>query len=112
MAKSKLRFSEVDELTDEGALEHSREKYARYKEDEKNGKNSDEEENGESTMKDYRSKHTLDSDEEEEMKYKKLDVDKVCYFILVSSFSFKYLNNKLKLQNVNEVESELVYLFV
>ncbi|CAG9531346.1 unnamed protein product [Cercopithifilaria johnstoni] len=76
MAKSKLRLSEVDELTDEGALEHSREKYARYQNDEEE-KNSDEEENGEDIRKDYQSKHTLDSDEEEEVKYKKLDVDKI-----------------------------------
>ncbi|EJD75662.1 hypothetical protein LOAG_17242 [Loa loa] len=75
MAKSKVRFSEVDELTDEGALQHSRAKYARYQDDEK--RNSDEEENDEGTRKDYQSKHTLDSDEEEEVKYNKLDVDRI-----------------------------------
>ncbi|KAL4002478.1 hypothetical protein ACH3XW_3620 [Acanthocheilonema viteae] len=77
MAKAKLRFSEVDELTDEGALEHSREKYARYQDDKERGKNLDEEEDREDTRKDYESKHTLDSDEEEDVKYKKLDVDKI-----------------------------------
>ncbi|MCP9259061.1 Tumorous Enhancer of Glp-1(Gf) [Dirofilaria immitis] len=46
MAKSKLRLSEIEEITDEGALKHSREKYAH-------------------------------SDEEEEVKYKKLDMDKI-----------------------------------
>lgn len=81
MAKSKLRFSEVDELSDEGALLHSRGKYARYQDDERERKNSDGEENQEGTRKDYQSKHTLDSDEEEEVKYKKLDVDRVGYFI-------------------------------
>ncbi|EJW79834.1 hypothetical protein WUBG_09255, partial [Wuchereria bancrofti] len=76
--KSKVRFSEVDELTDEGALLHSREKYARYQEDEgEKEKNSDEEENEDDIRKVYQSKHTLDSDEEEEVKYKKLDVDKI-----------------------------------
>lgn len=93
MAKSKLRFSEVDELTDERALEHSHEKYARYQDDKEEGKNSDEEESREDTRKDYESKHTLDSDEEDGVKYKKLDVDKVCCFISVS-FSFKCLNNQ------------------
>lgn len=91
MAKSKLRFSEVDELTDQGALEHSREKYVRYQDDEEEEKNSDQEEN-EGARKNYQSKHTLDSDEEEEVKYKKLDVDKVCCFIL-ASFLFKYLDS-------------------
>ncbi|VDK79662.1 unnamed protein product [Litomosoides sigmodontis] len=77
MAKSKLRFSEVDELTDQGALEHSREKYVRYQDDEEKERDPDQEENEGDTRKDYQSKHTLDSDEEEEVKYKKLDVDKI-----------------------------------
>ncbi|OZC11415.1 hypothetical protein X798_01271 [Onchocerca flexuosa] len=77
MSKSKLRLSEVDELTDEGALKHSREKYARYQDDKEDEKNWAEDENGEDTRRDYYSKHTLDSDEEEEVKYKKLDMDKV-----------------------------------
>ncbi|KAM3715996.1 CD2 antigen cytoplasmic tail-binding protein [Dirofilaria immitis] len=77
MAKSKLRLSEIEEITDEGALKHSREKYARYQDNKGNEKNWTEDENGENTRKDYHSKHTLDSDEEEEVKYKKLDMDKI-----------------------------------
>uniref|UniRef100_A0A0R3RVR3 GYF domain-containing protein n=1 Tax=Elaeophora elaphi TaxID=1147741 RepID=A0A0R3RVR3_9BILA len=77
MAKSRLRFSEVDELTNEGALEHSREKYARYQDDEEKEKNCDDEGNGDDARKDYQSKHTLDSDEEEDVKYKKLDMEKI-----------------------------------
>uniref|UniRef100_A0A915PI95 GYF domain-containing protein n=1 Tax=Setaria digitata TaxID=48799 RepID=A0A915PI95_9BILA len=76
MAKSKVRFSEVDELTEEGALEHSRGKYARYLDVKEKEGNSDDE-NEEVTRNEYQSKHTLDSDEEEEVKYKKMDMDKI-----------------------------------
>lgn len=78
MAKSKFRIQEADELSDEGALEHSRGKYARYQDTAKEENNSsDEEKMLYETRKSYESKHTLDSDEEEEVKYKKLDMDKI-----------------------------------
>ncbi|VDN25462.1 unnamed protein product [Gongylonema pulchrum] len=75
MSKSKVRLSEVDELSDAGALEHSRGKYARLRQagggDSKEGEGSSRDE----VPKEYESKHTLDSDEEEDMKYTKLDVE-------------------------------------
>lgn len=89
MAKSKARFSEVDELSDTSALEHSRGKYARYQEVNTKGNDSDEEDGRNDVRADYKSKHTLDSDEEEDVKYRKLDVDKVCHsFLCISHFSY------------------------
>uniref|UniRef100_A0A915B9J3 GYF domain-containing protein n=1 Tax=Parascaris univalens TaxID=6257 RepID=A0A915B9J3_PARUN len=79
MSKRKESPSEISEMSDADALQHSRTKYTRFDEV-KNTRTeigSDEDEDISREIDDYKSKHTLDSDEEDEVKYKKLDMNKV-----------------------------------
>lgn len=82
--KRKVQFVEDREMSDTAALKHSRGKYGRTKV----GGGDDRDDADTSTREeprpgnddgDYKSKHTLDSDEEEEEKYDRLDMDKVCF---------------------------------
>ncbi|KHN80241.1 CD2 antigen cytoplasmic tail-binding protein 2 [Toxocara canis] len=80
MSKSKMRLPpEGGEMSDADAIEHSRAKYARR--GDANNVRADSDDEGEGVVSketsDYKSKHTLDSDEEDEVKYKKLDMNKV-----------------------------------
>lgn len=78
MSKSKSHLWEVEEMSDEKAIEHSRSKMARY-DDKISSTVADDEPGDDSEVAEsaYKSKHTLDSDEEDDIKYEKLDIDKI-----------------------------------
>lgn len=95
--KRKVQFVEDREMSDSAALKHSRTKFNRSTD-----ANRDDRDDADTTTReearpdkddgDYQSKHTLDSDEEEEEKYERLDMDKVCLFspLLRCPRSFRY----------------------
>ncbi|VDN03166.1 unnamed protein product [Thelazia callipaeda] len=88
MAKSGIRLHEVEEMSDERALMHSRSKYVRFEEAYQKEIQLYEDDNEKITQKSYNSKHTLDSDEEEEIKYDKLDMNKACFCLFIFCFGY------------------------
>jgi hypothetical protein len=80
-----VRFVVDKEMDDKLALEHSRDKYQRTDKQQQRPQTSTttEETNHRDDANDtnYESKHTLDSDEEEEVKYRRLDIREVIIWV-------------------------------
>ncbi|VDK45441.1 unnamed protein product [Anisakis simplex] len=80
---SKRQLPESSEMSDSDAIRHSRRKYTRLEGTKGTAAadlfehDLDEDKPQNDNCGEYKSKHTLDSDEEEDIKYTKLDIDKV-----------------------------------